>query len=133
MKSIRLLLVLQFLLLGPGAFAATASGQVQDGPKPNLSAVHVAASDAEKTLNRVLRASEKDANLLEFVLHTPWYKPRAEKGYVGYSSKHFLSATMAERELPDALGYFLLYIEEKVLVGILGRGPTTRPCATWPS
>ena len=88
MKSIRLLLVFQFLLLGLGAFAATASGQVQDGPKPNLSADHVAASHAEKTLNRVLRASEKDANLLEFMLHTPWYKPRAAGPGAAVKTRH---------------------------------------------
>ena len=97
MKYFRLLLVFQLLLLGLGAIAATASGQVQDGPEPNLSAYHLAASDAEKTLDRVLRSSEKDANLLDFVLHTPWYKPRADKGYVGYFTKHFLSV-MAEME-----------------------------------
>ncbi|KHK04068.1 hypothetical protein [Desulfovibrio sp. TomC] len=45
---------------------------------------HRAATEAEKTLDRVLRLSEKDPDLVAFLLATPQYKARAGKDYGRY-------------------------------------------------
>lgn len=60
-------------------------------------APHVATTDAEKQLDRIVRLSEKDQNLSEFVLGTPAYKPKADNGYAKLFTKR-LRAAMAEHE-----------------------------------
>mgnify|MGYP007111634448 CR=1 FL=1 len=60
-------------------------------------AYHRATSEPEKTLDSILRNSEKDHNLIEFVLHTPFYKSKNDKGYAQYFTRTFL-ATMAAME-----------------------------------
>ena len=58
---------------------------------------HPATTESEKRLDRIVRQSEKDQNLVEFVLRTPAYKPKADKGYAGLFTKRLLDA-MAARE-----------------------------------
>ena len=55
-------------------------------------AYHRAASQQENTLDTILRNSEKDQNLIEFVLRTPFYKSNKDKGYARYFTKNFLTA-----------------------------------------
>ncbi|WP_300157437.1 DUF3828 domain-containing protein [Solidesulfovibrio sp.] len=52
---------------------------------------HQPETDAEKALAKVLRLSEKDQNLLEFVLRTPFYKAKAGKGYARFFTRRLLS------------------------------------------
>jgi len=78
-----------------GLFAGPSPLVLAGAPGGGASAFHPAAGDAEKTLDRVLRLSEKDANLLDFVRRTPDYKPKADKGYVRYFTKRFLDAMAA--------------------------------------
>ncbi len=90
MKCTRL--QLRFLLLSAACLLAGAA-MVQAGtssPK-DQGRRHTATSDAEKALNKVLRLSEKDNNLLEFVLQTPQYKPKADKGYARSFTKRLLT------------------------------------------
>uniref|UniRef100_I2Q134 DUF3828 domain-containing protein n=1 Tax=Desulfovibrio sp. U5L TaxID=596152 RepID=I2Q134_9BACT len=59
---------------------------------------HVAASEAEKALDKVLHLSGKDPNLLEFVLRTPSYKPKADKGYARFFTKRLLDDMAAQEK-----------------------------------
>ncbi|MHC1789381.1 YqhG/Tai3 family protein [Solidesulfovibrio sp.] len=70
----RLLTMALWLLAGSAA--ATAAAQAT-GPGN----WHRAAMEAERTLDRVLRLSEKDRNFLEFLLGTPQYQARPGKDY----------------------------------------------------
>lgn len=58
---------------------------------------HRAATPAETALDRVLRLSEKDPNLVEFLLATPQYKAKADKGYAQYFTAR-LRADLAAME-----------------------------------
>lgn len=58
---------------------------------------HRAATPAETALDRVLRLSEKDPNLVEFLLATPLYKAKADKGYARYFTAR-LRADLAAME-----------------------------------
>lgn len=52
---------------------------------------HPPQTEAEKTLATVLRLSEKDQNLLEFMLRTPFYKAKSDKGYARFFIQRLLS------------------------------------------
>jgi hypothetical protein len=58
---------------------------------------HRAATEPEKTLDRVLRLSEKDPALVEFLLATPQYKAKAGKDYGRYVTSR-LRADLAALE-----------------------------------
>ena len=58
---------------------------------------HRAATPAETALDRVLRLSEKDSNLVEFLLATPQYKAKNDKGYGRYFTAR-LRADLAAME-----------------------------------
>lgn len=60
------------------AFANTAGG---------TNAFHAAATPAEKMVDTVLRLSEKDNNLLEYLLKTPQYDPKVANDYSRYFTK----------------------------------------------
>lgn len=62
---------------GPAAQMALAQASGPGG-------FHRAATEPEKTLDRVLRLSEKDPNLVEFLLATPQYKAKSGKDYGRY-------------------------------------------------
>ena len=62
---------------GPAGQTALARASGQGG-------YHRAATEAEKTLDRVLRLSEKDPDLVEFLLATPHYKAKPGKDYGRY-------------------------------------------------
>jgi len=83
--------LLPVLLLVLALLVTAAPGWTKEPASPGVAGYHVAASEAEKTLDRVLRLSEKDGNLLEFVLHTPQYKPKADKGYARFFTKRLLT------------------------------------------
>lgn len=63
------------------------AGAGNSSPRP----WHLPQTEAEKALAAVLRLSEKDQNLLEFVLHTPFYKEKSDKGYARFFTKRLLS------------------------------------------
>jgi hypothetical protein len=99
-------------LLTLAAFAATtligSTAFTQSG-KPTAMAMqgyHLASSDAETTLDAILRLSDKDDNMLNFVLHTPDYKPKADKGYAKHFTQRLLHdmAEMEKRELKSKCG-----------------------------
>ena len=90
-------------LLALAAFAAAtllgSTAFTQSG-KPSAIApkgYHTASSEAETALDAILRLSDKDDNMLNFVLHTPDYKPKADKGYAGHFTQRLLR-DMAEME-----------------------------------
>ncbi len=89
--------LLPLLLFVPVLLLAAVSGLAKEPARPADAAFHAAATAPEKALDRVLRLSEKDADLLEFLLRTPRYKPKANKGYAGYFTNRLL-ADMAARE-----------------------------------
>lgn len=51
---------------------------------------HPVETPIEKTVDTVLRLSEKDSNLLEYVLHTPQYDAKTDKGYARYFTRRLL-------------------------------------------
>ncbi|MHC1710730.1 MAG: DUF3828 domain-containing protein [Solidesulfovibrio sp.] len=86
-------MILSVSLVVLALFGGPSRGQAQTTePAPKASATfHVATSDAEKALDHVLVLSGKHNNLLEFVLHTPAYKPKADKGYARYFTARLLT------------------------------------------
>lgn len=91
MKSI--IAIVCALFVGAACWAGGAFAAGHDGP----TAWHRPQTEAERTLAKLLRLSETDQNLVEFVLHTPFYKPKADKGYGRYCTKRLL-ADMAAME-----------------------------------
>lgn len=89
--------LLSELLLVLALLVMATPGRAKEPTSPGAAGYHVATTEAEKALDHVLRLSEKDGNLLEFVLHTPQYKPKADKGYARYVTKRLL-ADMAAME-----------------------------------
>lgn len=73
----RLLLMALWLLAGTAAGSAAAQAVGPGDP-------HRAAAEAEKTLDRVLRLSEKDQNFIEFLRATPQYQARPGQDYGRY-------------------------------------------------
>lgn len=93
MKSI--VAIVCVLFVAAACWAGGAVAAKQDGS----TAWHRPQTAAEKTLAKLLRLSETDQNLVEFVLHTPFYKPQADKGYGRYFTKRLLTGMAAmERE-----------------------------------
>jgi hypothetical protein len=88
-------------LIGSPAFA-----QPSKPTAMALKGYHTASSEAEMALDEILRLSDKDDNMLNFVLRAPDYKPKADKGYAGHFTQRLLRdmAEMERREVKSKCG-----------------------------
>jgi hypothetical protein len=71
---------------------------------------HAARSAPEKALDEILRRSDHDDNLFEFVLKRPWFDPKKDKGYALLFTKQLLAAwaaAQAEQVRRDCQGKYV--------------------------
>lgn len=64
-----------------------------DGKAPGQKrGFHAPTTPAEKKLDEILRRSDADDNLLDFVLKRPWYDPKKDTGYAAWFTAALLNA-----------------------------------------
>jgi hypothetical protein len=88
MKIVLLFLSLIAAVLGAGL----ASAETQSKPPTTQESFHIARSPAEKALDGIIRRADKDDNVIEYVLGTPYYDAKKDDGYSRLFTKKFLRA-----------------------------------------